>query len=258
MKFLFVLVITLLWTGLAPLQVHAIKPYLELEAAVMTRDVIEEGEDLTDFKIRGDAVSTHLTTKLGVEIWDTIVIYLQAGGANLKIEEFSDYRSSFEGVYGTGFRLYLYRSLRPNPYSIFLEAKTLWFETDDKVQIEELCSIANGCTSQPDEFLPRLAEEMIDWKEYTLLMGASSDMGNFDFYGGVRLSWVHGEDSIEAVPDGNFSQVLDLNFDLSEDDNFGLFFGTDIPVDRMGKLRLNFEVSLIDEDSFHIAIRRIF
>lgn len=58
--------------------------------------------------------------------------------------------------------------------------------------------------------------------------------------------------------DSNFPDGFSDKVDLEEDDNFGIFGGVDIFIDRSEKTAINFEVSLFDQDSFRAAIRREF
>jgi hypothetical protein len=106
--------------------------------------------------------------------------------------------------------------------------------------------------------LPRIADETIQWNEYTVLLGASARYVDVAPYGGVRLSSVDGKDRLRSAPDSNFSNGFQANPDIKEDDNFGVFFGLDIFLDLSEMTTLNFEVSLIDQDSFQAAIRRAF
>jgi hypothetical protein len=77
-------------------------------------------------------------------------------------------------------------------------------------------------------------------------------------YGGVRFSWLDATDKLRAAPDVGLPAGFKLDADLKEQDNFGLFVGTDLFLDRSGKTSLNFEVALIDQYSFRAAIRRAF
>ena len=51
---------------------------------------------------------------------------------------------------------------------------------EDMVQAEFGCTAANGCTRRlaaQGDYLPRLAEETIEWNEYTVLLGGGSRYG---------------------------------------------------------------------------------
>ncbi len=233
-------------------------PYLQLEVGVLSRDVVEEDPSLVGFKFRGDAVSTRLMVKAGVELFEFVNLYVQGGGADLSIEEFSDYDADLSGAYGGGVRLNLYRSPHRDRFTLFVEGEVLRYTTDDHVEIEQDCTGLSGCPDPPENFFPRLADEKIQWNEYTVKLGASGRFEGIEPYGGIRLSRVDGKDRIRAKPDENFSEAFHAQPDLEEDDNFGIFGGVDIFLDRTEKTALNFEVSLFDQDSFRAAIRREF
>jgi hypothetical protein len=237
-----ILLFGILWFS----NVNAAEPYVQFEAGILARDVVEEGEELTDLKFRGEAVSTRLLAKLGIELWEILNVYVQGGGADLSIDEFDNYDGDLGGAYGGGVRVNLYRSPFRDQLTLFVEGNTLRYSTDDKVRI---CTDPAGCGSGGSA--KETADEEIDWNEYTVLFGASGRMEGFDLYGGIRLSLVDGEDRIRA---GAFKSDLDLE----EDDNFGIFFGVDVFLDRSEKTALNFEASIIDQDSFRAAIRREF
>ena len=213
-------------------------PYIQLEAGVLSRDVVEEDPSLVGFKFRGEAVSTRLMAKVGVELGELADLYVQGGGADLSVDEFNNYDGDLSGAYGGGVRLNLYRSPHRDRFTLFADFSALWFETDDRVETE-----ISGSRE--------IVDETIEWNEYTALLGASGRYDGFQPYGGIRLSWIDGTDKIRS-PD--FSADLDLE----EDDNFGIFGGVDIFLDRTEKTALNFEVSLFDQDSFRAAIRREF
>jgi hypothetical protein len=218
--------------------VRAEGPYIQLEAGVLARDVAEEDPSLVGFKFEGEAVSTRLIAKVGIELFDLVDLYVQGGGADLSVEEFNDYDADLAWAYGGGIRLNLYRSPYRDRFTLFVELSTLRVETDDEVETEISGS-------------PEIVEETIEWNEYAVLLGASGRADGFRPYGGIRLSRLDGTDKIRS-PD--FSADLDLE----EEDNFGIFFGLDLFLDRSEKTAVNFEVSLFDQDSFRAAIRRAF
>jgi len=260
MRLLFAVGAALAATMMRAPEADAVQPYVTFEAGVLSRDVVEEDSSIEGFTFGAEASSTRVLATVGVEVTSALTVYAQAGAASLTIDEFNDFDSSFNEAYGGGVRLNLY--LSPNPYSLrlFVDAGMLHTTADDTVQAEFGCTPANGCSSAGARggYLPRLVEEEIDWDEYTVLMGAGSRHGPYGPYGGVRLSWVDAEDRLRAAPDANFSTEFRADTDLEEQDNFGVFFGTDVFLDRLGKTALNFEVSLIDQYSFRAAVRRAF
>lgn len=235
----------------------AVEPYIQIEVGVVSRDVIEEDPTLSEFKFRGDAVSTRLIAKLGLDL-DVVNVYLQGGWADLAIDEFNDYDASLSGAYGGGVRLNLYRSPYRDRVTLFVEGSYLRYTTDDQIETVVSCDARLGCPANTGIDYPLLADETIQWNEYTVLLGASGRYEGFNPYGGIRLSKLDGTDRIRTAPDSNFPSGFRANPDLKEDDNFGIFGGLNIFLDRSESTALNFEISLIDQDSFRAAIRRAF
>jgi hypothetical protein len=253
-----VLLPLLFWTYDA----QAVEPYIQIGVGAFSRDIVEEGTALESFKFKGTAGSTRLIAKAGLEVGGIVNLYVQGGGADLSIDEFDNYNASMKGMVGGGLRINLYRAPYRDGLTLFVEGNALRFTADDKVQTERKCSLSAGCTATvpppPNDFLPVLADETIQWNEYTVLLGASGRYFDVAPYGGVRLSKVDGKDRIRTAPDSNFSNGFQANPDIKEDGNFGIFFGLDFFLDRSEKTALNFEVSLIDQDSIQAAIRRAF
>lgn len=249
-----VLLPLLFWTPGA----RAIEPYIQIGAGAFSRDIVEEGTALESFKFRGTAGSTRLIVKAGLEVGEVVNLYVQGGGADLSIDEFNNFDGSMKGMYGGGLRIDLYQTPYRDGLTLFVEGNALRFTADDRVETEVKCTTARGCVSFPNEFLPVLAKETIQWNEYTVLLGASGRYFNVAPYGGLRLSRVDGKDRIRAAPDSNFTNGFQANPDIKEDGNFGIFFGVDFFLDRSEKTALNFEISLIDQDSFMAAVRRAF
>ncbi len=264
MNSVFIKGLILLFVALWFSNANAAEPYVQLGAGILARDVISEGEEQEFLKFRGEAVSTRLLAKLGIELWEILDLYVQGGGADLSIDEFADYDGGLSGAFGGGLRFNLYRSSYRDQFTLYVEGNALRYTTDDQVRVEVDCTGISGCPSSPDNFLPRPADEEIQWNEYTILFGASGRYAGFSPYGGIRLSMVDATDRIRAAvvpPSEDFPEGLpdfQTKLDLEEDDNFGMFFGLDIFLDRSEKTALNFEVSIIDQDSFRAAIRREF
>ncbi|MBI3597768.1 MAG: hypothetical protein HY203_11525 [Nitrospirae bacterium] len=235
-----------------------VEPYIQLGVGAYTRDIEEKSSALSTFKVDGTADSTRLIAKAGVDIGGVLNLYVQGGGVNLSIDEFDNYDSGMGGAYGGGLRVNIYQAPYRDGLKLFVEGNYLRFTTDDHVQIEVNCTAANGCASFPNQFVPRISKETIQWNEYTVLLGASGRYFDIGPYGGVRLSKVDGKDRIRAGADANFTSTFQATPDVKEQDNFGIFFGVDFFLDRSEKTALNFEVSLIDQDSFQVAIRRAF
>ncbi|HUK55773.1 MAG TPA: hypothetical protein VLY20_03865 [Nitrospiria bacterium] len=237
---------------------RALEPYFQIGVGAFSRDIVEQDSAISGFKFKGTADSTRLIAKLGLNIADVLNLYVQGGGSDLSIDEFNNYDSATKGAYGGGLRINLYQSPDRDALKLFVEGNYLRSTTDDRVQIDVNCSAATACASAPNGFVSRLSKETIEWNEYTVLMGASGRYFNLAPNGGIRLSAVNGKDRLRAAPDSNFAASFQASPDVREQDNFGIFFGTDVFLDRSEKTALNFEVSLIDQNSFEAAIRRSF
>jgi hypothetical protein len=239
----------------------AMQPYVKFETGVVSREVVEEDAAIQGFSFSGTAESTRVLATAGVTFGDVLTVYAQGGGATLSIDDFDGFDASFSGAYGGGARFDFLLSPRPGGLRLFVEGNYLHTTADDAVQSDFFCSAANGCTAPPaaqGEYLARLADETIEWNEYTVLLGGGWRYGAYAPYGGVRLSWVDAQDQVRAAPDANFATEYRVEADLKEQDNFGVFLGTDVFLDRAGKTALNAEVSLFDQSAFRVAIRRAF
>ncbi|HET6464974.1 MAG TPA: hypothetical protein VFH55_05115 [Nitrospiria bacterium] len=237
---------------------RSVEPYFQINVGVYSRDIVEQSSALTTFKVNGTADSTRLIAKAGVNLGDVLNLYLQGGAADLSIDEFDNYDASMSGAYGGGLRINLYQAPYQGGPNLFFEGNYLHSSTDDHVQVQRDCTGLSGCPVAPNNFLPTIAKETIQWDEYTVLMGASGRYFDMGPYGGIRLSKVDGKDRVRAAPDSNFTTSLQATADVKERDNFGIFFGTDVFLDRSGKTALNFEASLFDVYSFQAGIRTTF
>jgi hypothetical protein len=235
-----------------------VEPYLQINVGAYSRDIVEESSSLSTFKVDGTADSVRVIAKAGVDIGGVVNLYLQGGGANLSIDEFDNYDGSMNGAYGGGLRINFYQAPYRDGMKLFVEGNYLRYATDDHVQILQDCTGLTGCPASPANSFPRNAKETIQWNEYTVLLGASGRYFDAGPYGGIRLSKVDGKDRVRAAPDSNFTTSLSATPDVKERDNFGIFFGTDVFLDRSGKTALNFEVSLFDSYSFQAGIRTTF
>jgi len=235
-----------------------IDPYFQIGVGAFSRDIVEEDPSITGFNSHGTADSTRLIARAGLEIGGAVNFYLQGGGTDLSIDEFDNFDASMNGLYGGGLRINLYRSLYRDGLTLFVEGNALRFTADDRIETMVSCTTEHGCPANTGTANPLLADETIQWNEYTVLLGASGRFLDSGPYGGLRLSKVDGKDRIRTAPDANFPNGFQANPDIKEDGNFGIFFGLDYFLDRSEKTVLNFEVSLIDQDSFMAAVRRAF
>jgi len=249
-----VFIFPVVWTS----QARAVEPYFQIGVGAYSRDIVEKSSSLSSFKVDGTADSVRLIAKAGVDIGGVINLYLQGGGADLSIDEFDNYDASMNGAYGGGLRINFYQAPYRDGPKLFVEGNYLHYSTDDHVQIQRDCTGIAGCPASPDNSFPTEAKETIQWNEYTVLMGASGRYFDMGPYGGIRLSKVDGKDRVRGAPDSNFPTSLSATPDLKERDNFGIFFGTDVFLDRSGKTALNFEASLFDVYSFQAGIRTTF
>jgi hypothetical protein len=249
-----VVVFLVVWTS----QARAVEPYFQVNVGTYSRDIEEKSPALQSFKINGTADSTRVIAKAGVNLGDILNLYLQGGGADLNIDDFDDYHASMNGAYGGGLRINLYRAPYRDGLKLFVDGNYLRYTTDDQVQIQRDCTGISGCPASPNNFSPTIAKETIQWNEYTFLMGGSVRYFDFGPYGGIRLSKVDGTDRVHSAPDSTFTTSFQAKADVKQQDDFGIFFGTDVFLDRAGKTALNFEVSLFDVYSFQAGIRTTF
>lgn len=219
---------------------------LAVETGITSRNVVEEHPAFTGFTVSGDAVSTRLLAKIGLRFFDRVEIYGKGGGADLSVSEFNNYDSGPAPAYGGGIRLALYQGSRPEKIKIFMDGSFLYFVTEDTIQILD-CPTAT-CTGS--DLVPRMADEKIRWREGTISAGGSFRHDYFEPYGGVRLSFIRGDDKLDVKADSNFPTPLDIKVDLNEDNNFGIFFGTNIYLERNERSALSLEISAIDQFAF--------
>jgi hypothetical protein len=238
--------------------VWALKPYVQLNVGAFSRDVEEKDASIAGSKAFGTADSTRIIAKIGMEYDDMLDLYFQGGGASLSIDEFDNYDGSMDWAYGGGLRFTFYRAPYRDGLRLFVEGSALRYTTDDSVSILVKCTTANGCAADDNTYPARPADETIQWNEYALMLGASARFFEARPYGGIRLSKVDGTDRIRAAPDSNFATSFQSTPDLKEQDNFGVSMGLDFYLDRAARTVLNFQVSLIDQNSIEVGLRRTF
>jgi len=236
----------------------ALEPYVQLNTGVFSRDVEESDSSLAGGKAFGTADSTRVLATIGMEFGRLVNLYFQGGGADLSIDEYNNYDGSMDWAYGGGMRLTIYQAPYRSGLNLYVEGNYLRYTTDDTVQIQQNCTGLSGCPASPNNFFPRTARETIQWNEYAVLLGASARYMEGRPYGGIRLSKVDATDRVRAAPDSNFSTSFQANLDLKEQDNFGIFLGIDFFLDRAAKTALNLQMSLIDQNSLQVGLRRSF
>lgn len=242
------------WTS----EAHAVEPYFQFDVIAYSRDIQEKSSALTTYTFDGTADSVRLLAKAGVDIGGIVNLYLQGGGANLSIDEFDNYNASMGGAYGGGLRINFYQAPYRDGFKLFAEGNYLRNTTNDSVQAIFTCSAQNDCPADTGTDVGRIVKDTIQWNEYTVLVGASGRYFQMSPYGGIRLSKVDGKDRVRAAPDSNFTTYFQATPKVKERDNFGIFFGTDVFLDRAGKIALNFEGSLFDVYAFQAGIRTTF
>lgn len=205
---------------------------VNLYTQTTVRTVVEEINPGVDFE--GDAESTRVMAKLATRPWRPVEFYLQAGMANLTIDEFNDYRGDFGFAYGGGVSLTLYEYPGPDRFQVIARADTVNFETKDHV----LTVIQSQSV---------LVKETILWREYTIEGIGIWRSGYWEPFVGGRFSWLDSRDTIEHPAIGRLS--------LKEDSNLGLLVGTNIYFDQRENFAFNAEATLIDQASIKIGIK---
>ena len=221
---------------LTPRQAPArnIKGFWEVNLYTQTavRTVVEETNPGVNFE--GDAESTRVMAKLATRPWRPVEFYLQAGMANLAIDQFNDYRGDYGFAYGGGASLTLYEYPGPKRFQVITRADTLNFETTDHVLT---------VIQSQDVFV----KETIRWQEYTLEGIGIWRSRYWEPFIGARFSWLDSQDTVDDPRVGRLS--------LNEDSNLGLLVGTNIYFDPRENFAFNAEAALIDQFSLKIGIK---
>ncbi len=218
----------------------------------LERDVEEEATTFQGQNFPEETVSAQslrLLGKLSVRVIDPIEIYGLVGGSDLEIDEFG-FSSDFEGAYGAGARVILFRERDPRmPFQVFADYHFLRFETDDRVSFAPTIDLnGNGVIDPGETLTDEIVREEIDWLEHVIKIGVMGRHDEFEPYGGVRFSIVRGDDQIH-------SQVQKLDLDLRNDDIFGVFLGTAYYLSPSERAALFVEGSLFDQYSLTGGIR---
>lgn len=211
-----------------------IKGFWELNLYTQTasRTVVEEIKPGDNFE--SDTESTRVMARLATRPWRPVEFYLQAGMANLNIDQFNDYRGDYGLAYGVGASLTLYEYPGPEKFRFITRADTLFFETTDHVL---------SVIQSQDVYV----KETILWREYALEGIGIWRSRNWEPFIGARFSWLDSRDTIEHPSVGRLS--------LKEDRNLGLVVGTNIYFDKRENFAFNAEATLIDQTSLKIGIK---
>lgn len=211
-----------------------IKGFVEVGLSIQyaERTVVEEIGPGENFE--GTAASTRVLAKVATRPFWPAEIYLQAGTANLHIEEFNDFRGDYRVAYGGGVALTIYEAPRPRRYQVIVRGDGLTFKTEDHV----LTTIGGT-----DVFV----KEIIRWNEYTIDGIWIWRTQYWEPYVGGRFSWLDSSDTIKDPAVGKL--------DLEEDINIGFVLGTNLYFDPRENFALNFEITLIDKNSLGIGLK---
>ncbi|HEX9757434.1 MAG TPA: hypothetical protein VGB26_06490 [Nitrospiria bacterium] len=236
---------------------------VELITGVQERDIVEKSEDLVDpcCKFKGDAVSSRLLARLGIEAFHRVELFGLFGGVGLSIDEFGGFDSNLNMTFGGGARFILYEAPFPQASHIFLEYSYLQFDAEDRVEISK-CSNPNAssnCSLSTATFVGTVQDDEIKWREHVVKIGGDSRVGYYRPYGGIRFSLVRGDEhfslvSSPSVSDPGFNPNI-RSASIEEDDFFGVFGGVDFFLDPSDSLVLNIEVNLFDVNSIQGGLR---
>lgn len=217
-----------------PVPPKSIKGFLEIDLStqISTRTVVEETSPGVNFE--GEAESTRVLARIATKPFRPLELYLQAGMANLIIDEFNDYRGDYELAYGGGVALTVYEYPGPKKFQVITRADTLHFKTTDNV----LTTI-----SGVDTFV----KETIRWREYTLEGIGLWRSQYWEPYLGARFSWLDSDDTIHDPSVGKLS--------LEEDSNFGFVLGANLYFDPRENFSLNLEATLIDQNALKVGLK---
>ena len=214
----------------APYPPRSIKGLFELDlfTQVLTRRVVEEPNPGENFE--ADADSTRVLARLGIKPVKPLELYVQAGTANLNIDDFNDYRGDISFAYGGGLKLTIYEQPGFNRFRLALSGDILTYTTNDTV----LTNLG-------------LAKEEIEWTEYTAVGAGTWRAQNWEPYIGLRFSWLDSTDNIK--------DPINRKLDLRADSNVGIMAGTNVFLDPRENVALNLEATLIDQASFKIGLK---
>jgi hypothetical protein len=235
---------------------------LELITGIQERDIVEKSDDLVPCcKFKGDAVSSRLLARLGLEAFQRVEVFGLIGGVGLSIDEFNGFDSNLELAFGGGVRFILYEAPFPQASHFFLEYTYLQFDAEDRVEILK-CSNPSTSSKGSDStatFVGTVQDDEIKWKEHVVKIGGDSRVGFYRPYGGVRFSLVRGEEnfslvSAPSVSDPGFNPNINP-VDIEEEDLFGVFGGLDIFLDPKDAMALNIEIGLFDVNSIQGSLR---
>jgi hypothetical protein len=210
--------LSLLW-GVSP-DVKAANdegPYLSVDVGGYSRRIEETCPQCVDafsnpiLKVYGYADSTRLLMNLGIHA-GFLDAYAILGGATLFINEFDGYHGKMSPVFGGGFKILMYQAPTYEHFTLFVNPEVLYFKTSDTILFN---SISLGTVIESHD---------ISWTEYAIRVGGSSRHGPVETYGGIKLSFVEGQETGPVFGTADFKEM----------DNFGLFVGAHFDLDPRG------------------------
>ncbi|MBI5038447.1 MAG: hypothetical protein HZC13_01565 [Nitrospirae bacterium] len=214
---------------------------VDLSTQIATRTVVEETRP--GLIAEGDAESTRILVRIAAKPLHPLELYLQAGMANLVIDDFDQYRGDYSFAYGGGVSLILYEYPGPKKFQIITRADTLHFISEDSAVL--ICPLST-CFSDSDL---SIVKEKIQWREYTLEGIGLWRSQYWEPYLGVRFSLLDSTDKLNGPLQWKRSMSLE------EDSNLGLVAGTNLYFDPRENFALNIEATLIDQLSLKIGLK---
>jgi hypothetical protein len=196
-------------------------PYLRVDVGGYSRRIEETCSQCVDIlKGYGYADSTRLLMNLGIHT-GFLDAYATLGGATLSIYEFDGYHGKMSPVFGGGFKMLMYQSPTYEHFTLFINPDFIYFKTRDTILFDS-CQGITPCTKNIS--VPIIESHDISWTEYAIRVGGSSRYGLVETYGGIKLSFVEGQETGPVFGTA----------DIKEMDNFGLFFGAHFDLDPRG------------------------
>ncbi|MBI3607886.1 MAG: hypothetical protein HY207_07960 [Nitrospirae bacterium] len=224
-----------------------------MDLGVVSRDIEEEGMQISGGTVRGTADSTQLVARLGVEVVPSLILFGEVGSADMAIDEFDSYRSDMHLLYGGGARFVLAHSTYPQRFSVYSDVKVSRLKTNDQLLVPR-CSSA--CDTTTATFVDDLSDEELSWTEYSVSLGVKGQYEGFRPFGGLRFSKLDGSDLVHSV--ANQGLFPDSRADVREVDSVGFFIGTDILLDPQERSAITIQLSGIDENVFRVGYKVAF
>ncbi|MFZ5875399.1 MAG: hypothetical protein ACOYXU_03210 [Nitrospirota bacterium] len=220
---------------------------LGVELDLASRDI--RYEDVNVIPNEGTADTTGITGQVAVGIVRGVSLFGEVGAADVAVDEFNGYQSSFNLVYGGGLRLSAPMNRYAGSALLFSELRARRITSSD--QLMTLVCTQNCFDADPNNDVEssEAVDEDLDWWEYTIKVGVSGQYDNVRPFGGIEVSKLDGTDSVDFVDPTLSDQTLDVR----ESNSIGFFFGADILLDRQGQSAVTIEMSAIDRYAFRVG-----